>query len=132
MRHLRISLFFLLLLYNTSCINSKERQNQSAQLQYDEAIEIANQYLIDSGFHKHDENYLLYDPKSAFWNSYSSSTPEMLEEYGLKNRNYHAILFLGKSPRARDGGATVFVDKDERQIIGILYDNDFVKISDNH
>ena len=126
MQHLKISLLFLLLFSSAGCINNKEKQNQTGQLNYDQAVESAKQNLRDAGYYEDDETVFMYDPKCSFWHLRYSGSPELLTEalkaYGLTNKNYYAISFIGKTAYTRDGGATVFVDKDEKQVIGVLYD----------
>lgn len=129
MRHFKVPLIslglFTLLLY-TGCINIEENQEQTIQLTYESAKEMAIQYLTASGYYE-VEFKVLDDPDNVFWNSYSSLCPKILDDFGLKKRNYYAVCFYIES--VREGGATVFVDKDESRLIGVLYDYDrFEKI----
>jgi hypothetical protein len=87
---------------------------------------MAKRYLIDSGYD--DQPVLsLYEPDNEFWNSFSSRYPKMLEDYGLLNKTYHDIIFSAGLPGVRYEGATVFVDRNEKRVIGVLYGNDFAK-----
>lgn len=121
---------------NTGCINNEERQIQSSSLNYDQAVELAKNNLRDAGYYKDDTTIFMYDPKSSFWHSRYSEGSEKLKEaskaFGLTNKNYYAIFFIGQTAYTRDTGATVFVDKDEKRVIGVLYDGGrFVKNTAN-
>jgi len=112
-------------------MDSNKRQVQSGPLSYDQAIELAKQYLREGGYYKDNETVFWYDPKCSFWFMRYSNSPDALagasKEFGL-TRNYYAIFFAGKDAYIRDAGATVFIDKDRKRVIGVLYDlRGFVK-----
>lgn len=119
------------LLICSGCSDTEKRQIRQSKLDYDQAVEMAKSHLLETKFYdqKEDVRYI-YEPDNAYWHRYSSRSPEMLKAYGLAQRDYHAIQFFTGPLGTRDGGATVFVDKDENRIIGVLYDNDFVKYSE--
>ena len=115
----------------TGCRDTEKRQIQQSKLDYDQAVEMAKCHLLETKFYDQKEDVrFIYEPDNAYWHRYSSRSPEMLKAYGLAQRDYHAIQFFTGPLGTRDGGATVFVDKDGDCIIGVLYDNDFVKYSE--
>lgn len=130
MKCFKLFLLALVLMSSGGCID--EMRDQEALLNYDQAVELAKQYLRISGYYKDNETVYMYDPKCSFWHSRYSGSPEKLREalktYGITNENYSVVLFAGESAYTRDGGATVFIDRSEKRVIGVLYDNgNFVK-----
>ncbi len=125
MKESRLLIFTFVLIFNIGCMDSQKKQNQSGPLSYDQAVELAKQYLRDEGYYKDNESGYLHDPKCSFWFMRFSDRPETLakasKEFGL-TKNYYAILFGGENHFVRDGGATVFVDQDGKRVIGVLYD----------
>jgi hypothetical protein len=84
---------------------------------------MAKCHLLETKFYDQKEDVrFIYEPDNAYWHRYSSRSPEMLKAYGLAQKDYHAIQFFTGPLGTRDGGATVFVDKDERRVIGVFYD----------
>lgn len=116
------SLLIFALFFNIGCVNNEPNQDQLKPLDFDQAIEMAKQYLDKSGYNKIVELEILNEPDNATWAEYSSGFPKMIEDYGLKNKSYFAIYFI---EHVRDGGAIVFVDKDQKEVIGALFGNHF-------
>lgn len=109
--------FFL----NIGCTWITEVDKQPDALKYEDSIEIARQYLIETG--RYNEDYKIYnDPDNSFWEQYASLSPEMLKDYGLENKDYYAHIFYRKG--FTDVGVTVFVDKKKKRPIGLLYNID--------
>ncbi len=128
MQYLRRSSLALLLflLLNTGCEIGEKRQNQQGQFNYDQAVKMAKQHVLDLGLYNQEEEIrFMYESNNAFWNLYSSRSPEMLEEYGLTDREYYAIIFLDKNPGTRSGDKIIFIDKNEKRIIGFLHNDNF-------
>lgn len=118
MRFFLLTFFSILIVTNFSCKNTQEH---SKELLFQEAVEIAVDHLIASK--SYSSYYSVYDdPDNAFWNGYISNAPEAIDAYGLKNMEYYAIIFYTEG--VRDGGATVFIDKTEKRVIGVLYDHE--------
>ncbi|MEN6308120.1 MAG: hypothetical protein ABFD91_10225 [Anaerohalosphaeraceae bacterium] len=116
----------MLLLFCGCCPNSNEKQKQ-IPLTFEQAVKVAVEYLNQSNYYINENHVLMNEPDNAFWNAYASRYPEMLEDYGLMDKDYFAVIFYEKG--VRDGGAVVFVDKDEKRVIGVLYGSRFVKNS---
>ncbi len=119
-------LMSILLFCYGCCSNSNEKQKQ-IPLTYEQAVKVAVEYLNQSNYSIDENHVLINEPDNAFWNAYASRYPEMLEDYGLMDKDYFAVIFYEKG--VRDGGAIVFVDKDEKRVIGVLYVSRFVKNS---
>jgi hypothetical protein len=100
MKKSRILLFTFLLVLHTGCMDINKRQVQSGPLSYDQAIELAKQYLREGGYYKENETVFWYDPKCSFWFMRYSNRPDALagasKEFGL-TRNYYAIFFAGEN-----------------------------------
>ncbi len=125
MKDLNILLFTFVLIINAGCMDNQQNQAQSGPLSYDQAIELAKQYLRDEGYYKDNETVYWYEPKCSFW---FISNPDTLAEaskaYGLTNKNYYAIDFVGETVfSTRENDAIVFIDKDGKRVIGVLYDH---------
>lgn len=126
MQNLKIILINILLL-SCGCKSNFDENHKQIPLTFDQATKIAIEYLNRSNYYINNNHVLINEPNNDFWNAYASPYPEMLKGYGLKDKNYFAIIYYEKG--VRDGGAVVFVDKDEKRVIGVLYGNRFEKNS---
>jgi len=115
---LSLLLFSILIVSNLSC---KRTQECSKGLGFQDAVTIAVDHLAASGSYSSFYR-VIDDPNNSFWDEYVSNAPDMLDAYGLNNIEYYAIIFYTEG--VRDGGATVFVDKKEKRVIGALYDHE--------
>lgn len=105
-------------------ISSEKWQAQHSQSNYDQFVVLLKQHVLSIGLYEQKEDIrFFYDPKNMFWNMRYSKSSKIIERCGLTNRNYYAFFLLGKTEGVIDSGAFVFIDKDEKRIIGILFDN---------
>ncbi|HML75057.1 MAG TPA: hypothetical protein PKB02_11240 [Anaerohalosphaeraceae bacterium] len=124
MKNSKIILLSITMFFCGCCSNTNGKLKQFP-LSFEQASKIAIEHLNQSSYYINENHVLINEPDNAFWNAWVSRYPEMLKDYGLMDKDYFAVIFYERG--VRDGGAIVFVDKDEKRVIGVLYGKRFVK-----
>lgn len=97
---------------------------ESQDFCYDKAVQVLKQYVLDLGFYEsQDDIRFIYEPSNGYWNRRIISRPELPELCGLKNKDYYAFNILSRIANSENYNEYIFVDKDEKKVIGMLYED---------
>lgn len=98
---------------------------KGSQLNYDQAIKIMKQHVLALGLSEQEDDVkFTYEPNNSSWEFISSDSSGLLEECGLKDRNYYAFYLMDYEQGMMSSPGIVFVDRDEKRVIGTLYDRE--------
>jgi len=121
MKYLNIILLSLILIVHIGCVNSTQNRLHCKQMNYDQAVELVKQYVLEMKYYEKEEDIrFIYEPNNYCWLVYEiSRNAKLLEDYGLLNRNYYAFPLLGEKAGDRGDDLFIFIDRDKSQIFGV-------------
>ena len=99
---------------------------ENMKINYEQAIKIANKFLLESGYDLKDK-YLVLDPNNEIWErnylnnqNFNSANRELLQR--LDDKDYWVIQYTPKEHINRKGGGVcVIVDKNTGEILLNFY-----------
>lgn len=117
----------------TECGYNQKSKKKTETLDYNHAVQVLKKYILEAGLYEGERDIrFIYEPKNGFWNRQLSVSPELLNKHSLTNTTYHAFMLLSEKTEVGRGGTFVFIDKDKRRVIGVLYDDGhFVENTEN-